>query len=164
MRAITRQRYTRFLHIAKHGTKTGKGLRSSHGFFPSEVSNNMLCDLGRMSRGSALDERNAAHCHRGSRHARPGRLQLRLREDRVLGLTEQRRDFRPSSGKLPDFSLTIRRGAGGCPPHPPGPVGNRDLHGLSVTIARLSGPVVPWKFRSARRVPAQLRDRGDQSL
>jgi hypothetical protein len=53
MRAITRQRYTRFLHIAKHGTKTGKGLRSSHGFFPSEVSNNMLCDLGRMSRGSA---------------------------------------------------------------------------------------------------------------
>ena len=44
MRAITWQRYTRFLHIAKHGTKTGKGLRSSHGFFPSEVSNNMLCD------------------------------------------------------------------------------------------------------------------------
>ena len=36
MRAITWQRYTRFLHIAKHGTKTGKGLRSSHGFFPSE--------------------------------------------------------------------------------------------------------------------------------
>jgi hypothetical protein len=58
MRAITYQRYTRFLHIAKHGGKTGKGLRSSHGFFPSEVSNNMrsvrprslLRDLGRMSR------------------------------------------------------------------------------------------------------------------
>ena len=68
LRAITRQRDTRFLHIAKHGGKTGKGLRSSHGFFPSEVSNNMrsarprslLRDLGRMSRGSALDERNAA--------------------------------------------------------------------------------------------------------
>ena len=104
MRAITWQRYTRFLHIAKHGTKTGKGLRSSHGFFPSEVSNNMLCDLGRMSRGSVLDERNAAHCHRGSRHARPARLQLRLREDRVLGLTEQRRDLSAFFGKTPKTS------------------------------------------------------------
>ena len=34
MRAITHQRYTRFLHIAKHGSKTGKGLSQQSRLFP----------------------------------------------------------------------------------------------------------------------------------
>ena len=65
MRAITYQRYTRFLNIAKHGGKTGKGLRSTR-LFPSEVSNNMrsvrprslLRDLGRMSRWMRVGRTN----------------------------------------------------------------------------------------------------------
>ena len=106
MRAITRQRYTRFLHIAKHGTKTGKGL-SQHGFFPSEVSNNMLCDLGRMSRGSALDERKAAHCHRA--HGTQDQHDTLHEGEPHLG------GERGLSGKLPRLRADDQMRSGGCP-------------------------------------------------